>query len=126
MAGIPPLRKGIITLREALNDFLREQGLTIDDVLDAMDEDPRGIIESLLARVDMEEREAERLERVYGARQLNLLIFVIHLFYYANPSGLYKGFLIYPPRELVVGPTGKVTRKGLELVLRSLGLVPAF
>lgn len=114
----------VITLREALADFLRDSGLELSDLLSAMDEDPEGIVESLMARVEMDEEEAKRLERMFTARQLNLLILVVHTFYYANPSGYYKGYLIYPPREAVVGPSGKVTWKGLQLVIRSLGLVP--
>lgn len=113
-----------ITLREALKDFLREQGLTLDDVLSAMDEDSRGIIGSLIARASITVEEAEQLEKMYTARQLNLLIFAIHLFYYANPSGLYKGRIIIPARISVVGPDGRVTRAGLHLVMRSLGLTP--
>jgi len=118
------LLRRVITLKEALADFLRDAGLELSDLLSAMDEDPEGIIESLMARVEIDEEEARRLERTFTARQLNLLIFVIHTFYYANPSGYYKGYLIYPPREMVVGPSGKVTREGLQLVMRSLGLVP--
>jgi len=114
----------IITLREALRDFLRDVGLSLDDILSAMDEDPRGIIESLKMRVDIGEHEARRLERALTTRQLNLLIFVIHVFYYANPSGYYKGYLLYPPRELIIGEDGRVTSKGLSLVLRSLGIMP--
>lgn len=114
----------VVTLKEALEDFLKDAGLSLADLLSVMDDDPRGIIESLLKRVDIDEEEAERLERSLTSDQLNLLILVLHVFYYANPSGYYKGFLIYPPYELVVGPTGKVTREGLHLVMRSLGIAP--
>ena len=38
----------VITLMEALKDFLREQQLTIDDILDSMDETKEDIIKSLL------------------------------------------------------------------------------
>ncbi len=105
---------------------MREQGLTVEDVLDAMDEDPKGVIESLLARVDISEEEAVRLERLYSSRQLNLLIFAIQVFYISNPFGYYKGYLIYPPPELVLGPKGLVTRRGLALLIKSLGLKPTY
>jgi len=114
----------VITLKEALEDFLKDAGLSLSDVLSVMDDDPKGILESLLKRVDISEEEAERLERTLTSDQLNLLILVLHVFYYANPSGYYKGFLIYPPYEQVVGPGGKITREGLNLVMRSLGIVP--
>lgn len=114
----------VITLKGALEDFLNDAGLSLSDVLSVMDDDPRGIIESLLKRVDISEEEAERLEKMLTSDQLNLLILVLHVFYYANPSGYYKGFLIYPPYDQVVGPNGKITREGLNLVMRSLGIVP--
>lgn len=114
----------VITLREALGDFLKDAGLDLFDMLSVMDEEPSGFIESLLLRVDISEEEARRLESLLAAKQLNLLILTLHIFYYANPSGYYKGYLIYPPRELVVGPSGKVTREGLYLVMRSLGIKP--
>lgn len=114
----------VITLREALGDFLKDAGLDLFDMLSVMDEEPGGFIESLLLRVDISEEEARRLESLLAAKQLNLLILTLHIFYYANPSGYYKGYLIYPPRELVVGPSGKVTREGLYLVMRSLGIKP--
>jgi len=115
----------IITLNNALKDFLDDAGLNIKDVLEAMDEDSQGIIESLLRRVNISRREALKLEQAYSAKQLNLLIFVLHVFYYSNPSGYYKGFLIYPPREMVVGEDGKITRRGIELIIKSLGLKPS-
>jgi len=122
--GLRSMRR-VITLREALRDFLKDAGLSLSDLLSAMDEDPEGILESLLKRVDLSEEEARRLERLFSPRQLNLLILVLHIFYYANPSGYYKGYLIYPPREAVVGPLGKITKEGLQLIIKSLGLVPA-
>lgn len=114
----------LITLKDALRDFLNDAGLSLQDILSVMDEDPRGLIESLMARIDIDEHEAELLEKLYTAKQLNMLLFAIQVFYIANPSGYYKGFLIYPLREKVVGPSGKVTREGLSLLLRSLGIVP--
>jgi len=114
----------VITLKEALRDFLRDAGLSLSDLLSAMDDDPRGIIESLLMRVDISEEEAAKLETLLTPDQLNLLILVLHVFYYANPSGYYKGYLLYPPYERVVGLNGKVTREGLILVMKSLGIAP--
>lgn len=115
----------VIALKDALRDFLKDTGLSLSDLLSAMDEDPRGIIESLLRRVDISEEEALELEKRYSPRQLNLLILVIHVFYYVNPSGYYKGYLIYPPRDLVLSATGRITREGLNLIIRSLGLTPS-
>ncbi|MCD6563547.1 MAG: hypothetical protein J7K23_06480 [Thermoproteales archaeon] len=114
----------VITLMEALKDFLREQQLTIDDILDSMDETKEDIIKSLLKRVNISYEDAKKIEKIYSARQLNLLIFAVHLFYFVNPSGLYKGRLIIPPRDKVVDINGRITRDGLFLIMRSLGIIP--
>ena len=123
MERVPPLA-GYIRLRDALRDYLREQGLTIDDILDAMDETPELIEISFLKRVDISPDDYKKLEANYTSRQLNLLIFVIQVFYFANVSGLYKNRLIIPLREEVIGPNGKVTKEGLIKIIRSLGLRP--
>ncbi len=121
-----PRRLGYVSLRDALRDFLREQGLTIDDVLDAMDETPELLEQSILRRVEISPEDLRKLESAYTTRQLNLLVFVIQVFYLANVSGLYKNRLIVPLRDEVVGPSGKVTREGLVKIIRSLGLKPRF
>ena len=114
----------VITLRNVLRDYLREQGLTLDNILDVMDEDPKGIIESLLRRINISEEEVYKLERNYTTRELNLLIFVIQVFYIANVSGYYKGYLIYPFRDKIIDEEGKITKDGLIEVIKSLGLKP--
>jgi len=113
-----------ITLREALKDFLREEGLSLRDILEVMDEDPRGLIESLLKRVDIDIDQAVELERNFTSRQLNLIILALHIFYIANISGYYKGYLIVPLREEVVNKEGKITKEGLKKIIKSLGLKP--
>ncbi len=113
-----------ITLREALKDFLREEGLSLRDILEVMDEDPRGLIESLLKRVDIDIDQAVELERNFTSRQLNLIILALHIFYIANVSGYYKGYLIVPLREEVVNKEGKITKEGLKKIIKSLGLKP--
>ena len=113
-----------ITLREALKDFLREEGLSLRDILEVMDEDPRGLIESLLKRVDIDIDQAVELERNFTSRQLNLIILALHIFYIANISGYYKGYLIVPLREEIVNKEGKITKEGLKKIIKSLGLKP--
>ena len=115
---------GYIRLKDALKDYLREQGLTLDDILDAMDETPELIEASFLKRVNITPEDFKKLEATYTSRQLNLLIFVIQVFYFANVSGLYKNRLIVPLREEVVGPDGRITKEGLVKIIRSLGLRP--
>ncbi|HDI74943.1 MAG: hypothetical protein DRJ52_00385 [Thermoprotei archaeon] len=114
-----------ITLREALKDFLKEHDLTLDEVLDLMDEEDRDSLRaSLLKRISITEKELRALEQNYTARQLNLLILAIQIFYLSNPSGLYKGRLIWPLRDEVVGEDGRISSQGLRLILKSLGLRP--
>ncbi len=113
-----------IRLKDALLDFLREQGLELEDVLDAMDEEKEGLIESLLKRVDLSYEEAYRLLSNYTSRQINLLIFAIHVFYVAVMGGVYKGKVVVPLREEVVNEKGKITREGLLKIIKSLGLKP--
>ena len=112
----------IITLRQALYDLLKDEGVSIDDLLTVMDDNPQGIIESLMKRVNITLDEAISLEKKLSSKQLNILLFAIHVFYIVNTSGYYKDFLIYPPRDLVIGPDGKVTKEGLNLIIRSLKL----
>lgn len=114
----------LITLKDAFKDFLEDADLSLQDLLSVMDEEPSGIIASIMARIDVDEHEAEVLEKLYTAKQLNLLLLAIQIFYIINPSGYYKGFLLYPPREKIIGPNGKVTKEGLKLLLKSLGIVP--
>jgi len=123
---IIPSRIGYISLREALKDFLKEQGLTINDVLDAMDETPELLEKSIMKRVNISWKDLRGLESNYTTRQLNLLVFVIQVFYLANVSGMYKNRLIVPLRDEVVGPDGKVTREGLIKIIKSLGMRPRF
>jgi len=121
-----PSRIGYISLREALRDFLKEQGLTINDVLDAMDETPELLEKSILKRVNISWKDLRGLESNYTTRQLNLLIFVIQVFYLANISGMYKNRVIVPLREEVVGSDGRITKEGLVKIIKSLGLRPRF
>jgi len=114
-----------VTLREALKDFLREHNLTLEEVLSLMDEEDRDSLRaSLIKRIALSPKELDALEKNYTARQLNLLILAIQVFYLSNPSGLYKGRLIIPLRDEVVGQDGRITSKGLRLILKSLGLKP--
>lgn len=121
-----PRHIGYISLREALKDFLREQGLNINDILDAMDETPELLEKSILKRVNISWKELRGLENNYTTRQLNLMVFVIQVFYLANVSGMYKNRIIVPLREEVVGSNGKITKEGLVKIIRSLGLRPRF
>jgi len=112
---------GIIPLKDVVDNFLAESGVTVEDILDAMDEEKGGIMEALAERVWLDERLARYLESRYASRQLNYLLFVLQTFYIVNMGGVYKGSLIIPLRDSVV-KGDKVTPEGLQLVLRALGM----
>ena len=110
-----------IDLKLALKDYLREHGLTLNDVLMAMDDDREGALEALRKRTLLTEDELKQLERKLTSRQLNTLLFVIQVFYIVNVSGLYKGRMIYPCRDDIVRDN-RVTSEGVKMVLRALGI----
>lgn len=110
-----------VQLKKALSDLLKEYGITVYDILDAMDEEPTGIKESFMRRVAMSDEEYEILSRSLSARQLNLLLFVLQVFYIGNVSGLYKGYMITPTRDEVVKGMSTVTFEGVKKVAKALG-----
>jgi hypothetical protein len=110
-----------ISLRKVLKDYLKEQGITLNDLLSVMDEDKEGIMEALGKRVHLTSWQRKALERNLSSRELNLLLFVIQAFYILNPSGLYKGLIIDPVREDVMRGD-KVTFEGCKSILKSLGI----
>jgi hypothetical protein len=113
----------IISIRDAAKDFLEEAGVTIDDILSQMDEDPKGIDESLRKRIWLDDSSARKLESSLSSRHLNYLIFVLQTFYIINPSGLYKSMFIIPTRESVMRGE-KATIEGVQLILKALGIRP--
>ncbi len=114
----------MVPLRRALEDFLKQHGLTIADVLDAMDETKEGALESLRKRAHLSDRDIKFIEKYLSARDINLLVLALQVFYLSYPGGLYRNLLISPTREEVVGPDGKVTREGLLKVMSALGIRP--
>jgi len=110
-----------IPLKKVLKDYLREHGITLRDLLSAMDEDKEGIMEALSRRVHLTREQRRALELGLSSRDLNLLLFVIQAFYIINPSGLYKGFIIEPVREDVMFGD-RVTFEGCKMILKALGI----
>jgi len=113
-----------VPLRKALEDFLKQFDLTVEDILDAMDESKEGAIESLKMRANLTEKDIKFIEQNFTSRDINLLVFVIQVFYSPTSPGLYRNLLVIPTRDEVVGPDGKVTREGLVKIMRALGLRP--
>ena len=112
-------RRGYIDLRTALKNYLKEQGITLSDLLSVMDEQKEGIMESLRKRVYLTDAQCRALEKNLTSKQLNLLLFVVQAFYLLNPSGTYKGFIIEPKREDVVYGE-KATFEGCKMILKAL------
>jgi len=112
-------RRRYIDLRTALKNYLKEQGVTLSDLLSMMDEDKEGIMDALRKRVHLNERQSRMLEENLTSKQLNLLLFVIQAFYILNPSGLYKDLIIEPTREDVMYGD-KVTFEGCKMILEAL------
>jgi len=108
-----------IPLKKAVDDFLKEQGLTPLDVVRVMDENKEGIIESIRKKCAISFATERKLLEKLTSKQLNFLIFVIHTFYIINMGGMYKGLLIYPRRDQVVSGQ-KVTEEGLKQILKAL------
>lgn len=110
-----------IELRQAVKNYLREAGVTLQDLIGLMDEEKGGILEALGKRVHLTEAEGRALESRLTGRELNYLLFVVQAFYILNPSGTYKGRLILPARsDIMVGD--RVTYQGCEVILRALGI----
>ena len=110
-----------IPLKEVLKDYLKEHGITLKDLLSAMDEDKEGIMEALGKRVHLTRDQRRALELGLSSKDLNLLLFVIQTFYIINPSGLYKGFIIEPVREDIMFGD-KITFEGCKMILKALGI----
>jgi len=121
VGGLMSLGRNYINLRNALKDYLKEQELTLSDLLGAMDEEKEGIMDALAKRVHLTEAQKRGLERGLTGKDLNLLLFVLQAFYLLNPSGLYKGFVIEPTvGDIVYGD--KATFEGCKSILRALGI----
>ncbi len=112
-----------VRLRDVIKDFLKEHNLTLNDVLEAMDESREGAIEALKRRTHLNIKQIKFLVDSLSSKQVNLLLFVIQTFYIANPSGLYRGKLIIPRRDDVI-TNGKATVSGLRLIMKELGIRP--
>ena len=112
-------RREYIDLRTALKNYLKEQGVTLSDLLSLMDEQKEGIMESLRKRVHLTDAQSRALEENLTSKQLNLLLFVIQAFYLLNPSGTYKNFILEPTRGDVMHGD-KVTFEGCKMILKAL------
>jgi hypothetical protein len=110
-----------INLKRALKDYLKEEGIILKDLLSAMDETKGGIMEAIRHRAHLTEAQSRALERAISSKDLNLLLFVIQVFYLLNPAGIYKDLFIEPAREDIVYGD-KITFEGCKMILKALGI----
>jgi len=110
-----------IDLRDAVEDLLREQGITLKDVLDLMDEGRDSVMRSLSKTSDLDDDQLSEIESKLSYRQINMLVFVLHALYVNNPSGLYRGMTLTPRREdVMVGQ--RITFEDIRAVAGALGM----
>ncbi len=109
----------IVLVEDATLDLLRELGISLKDLLDAMDEDKSGILESVAARVIGPRRAIEKIVYETPSRVLNLALFMLQTFYIVNPSGMYKGRLIVPFWSDVMVSTTKASLSGFALLIKA-------
>ncbi|OYT40094.1 MAG: hypothetical protein B6U89_03090 [Desulfurococcales archaeon ex4484_58] len=109
----------IIPIEHALNDLLREYGITIDDLLIAMRYEDLDVYDELVKRIDNPTKELLAELASLSWRTLALTLFVLQAFYIINPSGLYKGCIIDPPREVVMRGF-KASCSGLKILINRL------
>jgi hypothetical protein len=112
-------KTGYIPLKKALKDYLKEQGITLSDLLGMMDDERKGIMEALRERIQLTDQQSRFLEQIYSSRDLNLLLFVAQAFYLLNHSGMYKGMVVEPTRDEVVWGQ-KITYEGCRTILETL------
>ena len=114
-------KAGYISLRKALKDYLKEQGIMLSDLLSMMNEERKGIMEALRERIQLTDQQNKFLEQNYSSRNLNLLLFVAQAFYLQNYLGIYKGMVIEPTREDIVRGQ-KITYEGCKTILETLSM----
>lgn len=108
-----------IPIEAALRDLLREYGVTVEDLLVAMMSENLDVYGELVKRIDRVTKDVYETIYSFPWRLVALTLFTLQAFYLANPSGLYKGYVIDPPREAVaVGD--KVVFHGLMYLVNRL------
>lgn len=115
------MRYRYVKLKDVIKDFLKENGLDLRDIIDAMNESREDIRESLKRRTWLTKKQLSFLIQAFSVQELNLLIFALQTFYLINPSGLYKGAIIIPRREDIIRD-GKATPNGIRLLTKELNL----
>lgn len=108
-----------ISIETALYDLLREYGISLEDLLTAIKLEDIDVYEELIRRIGIRSVDVVKLVNSLSWRLAALLLFVLQAFYIINTSGLYKGFLIEPSRDIVMDGL-KVRLDGLMILVNRL------
>ncbi len=123
MRGMPSARSGekqyYITAANALLDLLKEQGLSINDLLEAMRIEDIDVYNELKKRLLYRDKVVEAFIDGLDWRRVAILLFTVQALYIINPSGIYKGYLITPLHDQVVFKD-KILPYGLIILAKSL------
>ncbi len=109
-----------IPVEKALLDLLREYGTTLDDLLVAMKTENLDVYEELIKRIAMPSKDT--IAYIYSLpwKLVALTLFTLQALYIVNPSGLYKGYLLDPPREQVIITNNKASHKSILVLITRL------
>ena len=110
-----------VHIKRAVEDLLSEYGITLKDVLEAMDEEHDSVMESLLRVASLSEEHLAFIERKLKASEINYLVFVIQTFYVINQTGLYKNLVLIPEKDFVMQGR-KASFDGLMIISKALGI----
>ena len=103
----------------AFFDLLREYGLTVEDLVKAMDEENIDVYNELINRLSVKSRDIVSYIYSIPWKKACILLFIIQAFYIVNIPGQYKGYLLDPPRDAVM-EASRVKPSGLLYLLRYL------
>ncbi len=108
-----------ISVVNAFLDLLREYGITIDDLLKAMEEENIDVYDEIIKRLSSKPRDVVKIVYSLPWRNASILLFIIQAFYVINIPGQYKGYLLDPPRHLIMAGD-KVKPSGLIYLIKYL------
>ena len=112
-----------VSVEEALKDLLREYGISLDDLLMAMREEGIDVYEELIKRIEYPSKDL--IAYIYNLpwKLVALTLFTLQALYIVNPSGLYKGCFLDPPRNLIVSGNKATRRSIIVLTTRLKNLI---
>ncbi len=108
-----------IPVENALMDLLREYGITLNDLLNAMIVEGLDVYEELVKRINNPSKDLVAMIYSQSWRVIGLTLFVLQAFYIINVSGLYKGYFLDPPRESIMNGL-KASHTGIILLINRL------